>query len=263
MESLSVSIPPTPPPTVTVVQTTGLPQTPQSSSAQGSQSAQGSTTSAGSPGTSTETATISAQSSETSTQSSAVTTESSSQSSTTQTHVGVQFTLDENNNPKISAESLKQTSNELQQKLESLVKLSSNPNVDSAVDQILSSLKDVAGKIFKSPTPSREEGENQETTLNVQVDSNSFQTKARNTLQNIFNLASKLVDSQSNNSITPDDGVCLPGDRAKEEMSVAMEMQRLRARLIAEESYIQDLFTCPPQPFHSRLSVMGEMFLDD
>ncbi len=256
MESLSVNIPPTPPPTVTVVQTTGLPQT---SSAQGSQSAQGSTTSAGSPGTSTETATISAQSSDTSTQSSAVTTESSS----TQTHVGVQFTLDENSNPKISAESLKQTSNELQQKLESLVKLSSNPNVDSAVDQILSSLKDVAGKIFKSPNPLREGGEIQETTLNVQVDSNSFQTQARNTLQNIFNLASKLVDSQSNNSVTPDDGVCFPGDWANEEMSHAMEMQKLRARLITEESYIQDLFTCPAQPFHSRLSVMGEMFLDD
>ena len=150
---------------------------------------------------------------------------------------------------------LKKTVENVEQKLEQMVKLSSGSNVDSTVDKMLSSLKEISGNLFKTSVKVGEQ------TTRISVDKKKV--VGQNPLQGILNLASglKFVSAKESSEGEEDKNVCKLEDKLYEEQKELIEKQNEIRYDLERRSYIQRLFTCPIQPFRSRLSLMGEMYV--
>ena len=167
--------------------------------------------------------------------------------------VSVLFKLDEEGNAQSDAENtLKKTSKNVEQKLEEMVKISSGSNIDLTVDKILAGLQEISGNLFKTVKIAG----GQETQGNIVVKENV----AYNPLQGIFS-GLNFASGRNHSEEEKDTEMCKPEDRLFEEQKEIIERQDLLRKDLERRSYIQRLFTCPAQPFHSRLSLMGEMFI--
>ncbi len=133
----------------------------------------------------------------------------------------------------------------VEQKLQQLVKISGEPNVDLTVKKILSSLKELSDNVFKTGEAGGK------VKIQVSEDGRSFQ---RSSFRDLVKQAGKKTSDEENS-------VCRDEDRLYEEQKNLFESEQIRRAELREKSYIQGLFTCPAQPFQSRLSLMGEMFI--
>ena len=180
----------------------------------------------------------------------------SEQSNVPDKSASVLFKLDGEENAQSDPENtIKKASRNVEQKLEEMVKISSGSNIDLTVDKIMASLQEISGNLFKTVKITG----GQKTQGSIEVK----QKVAYNPLQGIFNLASDLNFVSGRNNSEEENGadICKPEDRLFEEQKEIIERQNELRKDLERRSYIQRLFTCPAQPFHSRLSLMGEMFI--
>ena len=169
--------------------------------------------------------------------------------------VSVLFNLDEGKVESQTESTLKKVSDKVEQKLEEMVKMSGGSNIDVTVDKILSSLREISGNLFKNVKVVEEK---------TQANTGAKEKVVQNPLQGLLNLASGLNFASGRNSSEEqeDSNMCKPEDQLYEEQKQLIERQNELRYDLERRSYIQRLFTCPAQPFHSRLSLMGEMFIE-
>ena len=170
--------------------------------------------------------------------------------------VNVLLKLDEGKAQVEVENTLKTASQNVEQKLEDMVKMSGGSNIDVTVDKILSSLREIGGNLFKNVKVVEEKN---------QANMGSKDKMTQSPLQGILNLASGLnfVSGMNSSNEKEDINVCKPEDQLYEEQKQLIERQNELRDELYRRSYIQRLFTCPAQPFHSRLSLMGEMFIEN
>lgn len=176
----------------------------------------------------------------------------SNQTNMPEQSVSVFLKLDDEKLQSEAESTLKKASDNVEQKLEEMVKMSGGSNIDVTVDKILSSLREISGNLFK----------NVKVEEKTQAKTGAEEKVAQNPPQGLLNLASGLNFASGKNSSEEDSNVCKPEDQLYEEQKQLIEKQNELRYDLERRSYIQRLFTCPAQPFHSRLSLMGEMFIE-
>ncbi len=131
----------------------------------------------------------------------------------------------------------------IENKFEQLVKVSGGSNIDVTVEKILAGLKELSGNLFK----------------NAEVQKAKTESSTQGEKSSKLHSYEAFLKQSAEAPKVQEETVCRPEDKDREEQKFHGSSPT-RSDL-EKQSYIQRLFTCPAQPFHFRLSLMGEMFV--